>query len=147
MSIRAAIVKNGVVVNVVLLDDINDVEGAIASETANIGDTWNGVEFIPADPVVPPEPPVWEWYIDVGPYFDRFREFKLTVLASTDPTIQALVKDAQVRKWIDLKRVDVQQSLVYIGSKIGGFTASVQKEILESPVSAEENQALRKLYF
>lgn len=48
---RAAVVVAGVVVNVIIIDPENPIliEGAtvIPSETANIGDRWDGSSFSP----------------------------------------------------------------------------------------------------
>jgi hypothetical protein len=40
--------------------------------------------------------------ITVGAFFDRFGEQKWPILADTNPSVQALIKDASVRKWINL---------------------------------------------
>jgi len=55
---RTAIVQNSVVVNVIEAPGDYAPEGAIsvASDQANIGDTWNGTTFTPP-PIVPPTPP------------------------------------------------------------------------------------------
>lgn len=97
----------------------------------------------------PPTPvaPVYEWYIDIGTFFDRFGAQKLNVLSSTDVVVQAILRDVQVRKWVDLKRADVAQSLAYIGSKVAGVDSVMQLAILNTPVTESENIALRKLYF
>jgi hypothetical protein len=92
-------------------------------------------------------PPVWQWYIDIGPFFDRFKTAKMQVLTSTDIGVQAIIKDAQVRKWIDLKIPEVAQSLAYIASKIPAITPTLRDDILNLPVQDHENLALRKLYF
>lgn len=96
-----------------------------------------------------PEPvlPVWQWYIDIGPFFDRFGSAKMQVLTSSDPGVQAILKDIQVRKWIDLKIPEVSQSLVYVASKIPSVTQELQESILNTPVADSENLALRKVYF
>ena len=96
-----------------------------------------------------PEPvaPIWQWYIDIGPFFDRFGSAKMQVLTSSDPGVQAILKDIQVRKWIDLKISDVQQSLIYVASKVPEVTEELQDYILNTPVADHENLALRKLYF
>lgn len=44
---RFAIVENGKVVNAVIAPD--DFTGGLQSDTANIGDTWDGVDFIRPD--------------------------------------------------------------------------------------------------
>lgn len=88
-----------------------------------------------------------EWLIDVGPFFDRFGPAKMPVLMSEDSTVKAIVQDTQVRKWIDLKRDDVASALGYIGIKVGALTPELIGSILNTPVTSEENLALRKLYF
>lgn len=94
-----------------------------------------------------PQPPVYAWYIDIGPFFDRFGAAKMAVLTSTDSGVRALITDIQIRKWIDLKLPEVAQALVYLGSVIPAVTTELQSSILETPVAEHENLALRKLYF
>lgn len=88
-----------------------------------------------------------EWFIDIGPFFDRFGALKLAVLTSTDAGIKAIIQDVSIRKWIDLKRADVAQSLAYIGSVIPAFNLAAQQAIVTTPVLAAENLALKRLYF
>ena len=45
-----------------------------------------------------------DWCITVGAYFDRFGASKHAILASNDSNIQAAIKDASVRDFIDLKK-------------------------------------------
>lgn len=104
-------------------------------------------EFSPPAAPPPPAPPVWEWYIDKGPFFDRFGAAKMAVLTSTDSTIKALLADINNRHWIDLQRTDVAQAVGYIGSVIPAVNATLQASILTSPVTETENLALRKLFF
>ncbi|BBB61187.1 hypothetical protein UNDKW_2914 [Undibacterium sp. KW1] len=61
--------------------------------------------------------------------------------------MQAIIKDAQVRKWIDLTNPEVGTSLDYIMSKVAAVTPSLKTSILTTPVAAAENLALCKLYF
>lgn len=102
-------------------------------------------------PNQPPEPslpsPVWTWYIDIGPFFDRFGAAKMSVLTSTDAGVKAILSDTQVRKWIDLRRPDVAQSIAYIASVVPSLTAELQDSILNTAVSPEENLALRRMFF
>lgn len=93
------------------------------------------------------QPNPYEKLIDIGPFFDRFGSAKMAVLTSTDPGVQAILKDTQIRKWIDLRLTEVAQSIAYIASKVPGVTAELQLAILNTPVAFEENLALRKLYF
>lgn len=143
-----AIIENGVVTNVVVADSAlfpNWVE----TETAGIGWTYaEGVFTPPPVPEAPPTPPnVTEWFIDIGPFYDRFGATKMAVLTSTDAGVKAIMSDVSIRKWIDLQRADVVSSLAYIGSVIPAVDATLRTAILTTPVTAEENLALRKLYF
>lgn len=89
-----------------------------------------------------------EWLIDIGPFFDRFGAAKLAVLASTDATVRAIVQDVMARKWVDLKRADVALSFdVLIAKAIPGVTVELKDAVINTPVMAEENLALRKLFF
>ena len=97
-----------------------------------------------------PEPtpaPVWEWYIDIGPFFDRFGAAKMAVLTSSDVGVQAILKDTQVRKWLDLSLPEIEQSVQYIASKVPKLTAELQDQITNTKPAEHENLALRKLYF
>lgn len=89
-----------------------------------------------------------EWLIDVGPFFDRFKTAKMPLLLSTNATVKALLSDIQVRKWIDLKRPDVSQAIdALIALGVTNMTTELKNEILNTPVTAEENLALRKQFF
>ena len=94
---------------------------------------------------VPAQP--WEWLIDIGPFFDRFGTAKMAVLTSADPGVQAIIKDAQIRKWLDLKLPELALSVAYVGTKVPAVIAKLQNAILNTPVAPDENLALRKLYF
>ena len=102
---------------------------------------------VPNVPAPEPTAPIWQWYIDIGPFFDRFKTAKMAVLTSSDVGVQAILKDTQVRQWIDLKHPDVAYSIAYIGTKVPALTAELQSAILNTPVAETENLALRKLYF
>lgn len=91
---------------------------------------------------------VWDWFIDVGPFFDRFGAAKMAILSSSNATVKALVQDLMVRKWIDLKRADVAAGIdALIALNVAGVTAELKASVLTTPVTAFENLALRKLYF
>lgn len=95
----------------------------------------------------PPPPPEWAWLIDVGPFFDRFGVAQMPVLTSTDATVRAIITNTQTRKWIDLQRPDVAQSLAAVGAVVAALTPALQAQILSTPVRPEENLALRVQYF
>ena len=98
-------------------------------------------------PTPAPSPAPWEWLIDVGSFFDRFGAAKMAVLTSSDVGVQAIIKDTQVRKWLDLKLPEIASAVAYIGTKVPAVTQELQESILNTPVAEIENLALRKLYF
>ena len=127
--------QNGEVVNTVVADE-DFVQ-------ANYPGLW---ELVPDDVPAPVVNPT-EWLINVGPFFDRFGPAKLAVLAHTDPLVQALIKDLQVRVWIDLQRADVAQGIDLLISKgVPGVNAALKTAILTTPVAPDENLVLRREY-
>lgn len=120
-------------------------------ETESLKANWTGSGWVLVEYAAPPEMPAsanpTEWLIDIGPFFDRFGAAKMDVLVSDDAGVQAIIKDVQVRKWLDLKLPEVAQSLAYVSSKVPSVTPALQDEILSTPVGAHENLSLRKLYF
>lgn len=121
-----------------------EAEGLRANWT---GETWVLREYVEPPPQPAPPAAPTEWLIDIGPFFDRFGAAKMAVLTSTDTGVKAILADTQVRKWIDLTRQDVAQSVAYIASVVPALTTELQSAILNTPVSASENLALRRLYF
>lgn len=90
----------------------------------------------------PPEPvvttPVSDpriWWVDVGPFFDRFGTHKYAILADQAPVVQALIKDCSVRKYIDLQRVDLPTGLAMLVD--AGHAIDVQA-ILTAPTTDDE---------
>ena len=145
---RYAVLTNNIVTNIIEADaDFAAGIGAVLCPSGNIGDVHsNGAFLTPEPPPAAPSPT--DWLIDVGPFFDRFGAAKMPLLMSTNATVQALVKDLQVRKWIDLQRADVGAGIdALIALGVPGMTAELKTAILTTPVTAEENFALRKVYF
>ena len=74
--------------------------------------------------------------ISVGAFFDRFGPLKWEILADPSPTVQAVVRDSSVRKYIDLANPDLPaglQILVAAGHPIGPASiikAAIQPEEL-----------------
>ena len=131
----------------ILDENENVINTIVASEEyaeATYPGRWRVVET--PEPPVPPAP-VWEWYIDIGPFFDRFGAAKMAVLTSADVGVQAILKDTQVRKWLDLRLPEIEQSVQYIASKVPALTAELQDQIVNTKPEDRENLALRKLYF
>ena len=155
-----ALIKSGTVQNVIVADEAfiatiahewdhieridTPAEQALG---VGIGWGWDGSSFVAPDAAAPQPAPTWQWYIDIGPFFDRFGAAKMAVLTSADAGVQAILKDTQIRKWLDLKLPEVAKSVAYIGTKVPAVTAELQDAILNTPVAPAENLALRKLYF
>ena len=131
----------------ILNDESEVINTIVASEEyaeATYPGRWRVVET-PEPPA--PAAPEWEWYIDIGPFFDRFGAAKMPVLTSADVGVQAIIKDTQIRKWIDLNLPEIEQSVQYIASKVPKLTAELQDQIVNTKPAEHENLALRKLYF
>lgn len=140
---RYALISGDRVTTVVEQDSLPTIPGQwVECGNAGPGDLYDGLLFTKA--VSPPDP--CQYFIDVGPFFDRFGAAKYTILASSDATVQALIKDLQIRKWIDLQNVQVAQGLDILISKTL-ITTTDKTNILNTPISSDENMALRKLYF
>jgi hypothetical protein len=149
------LIKNGVVQDRIeatpefILQYVHDWDNVIQSNVAQIGWLYVGTNF--TAPPAPPAPPMpvdpCANLIDIGPFFDRFGAEKMAVLTSTDSGVKAIIADVTIRKWLDLARPDVAQSLTYIGTVVTALTPALQHTILTTPVTSVENLALRKLYF
>ena len=136
----------GVVCAVTETHGVIDSPNMIALEAMDaslLGHSYaEGVFTAPAAPADP-----CAHLIDLGPFYDRFGAAKMAVLTSADVGVKAIIADLNIRKWVDLQRADVASGLAYVGSKVPSVDAALQSAILTTPVGAEENRALRKLYF
>ena len=131
-----------------ILDAQGNVENTIVADEQFMLEHYpegNYRQVLDTPDQVPAQP--WEWLIDIGPFFDRFGAAKMAVLTSSDVGVQAILKDTQVRKWLDLKLPEIASAVAYIGTKVPALTAKLQSAILNTPVAETENLALRKLYF
>ena len=131
-----------------ILDAQGNVENTIVADEQFMLEHYTEGNYrqVTDTPVHVPAQP-WEWFIDIGPFFDRFGAAKMVVLTSSDAGVQAIIKDTQVRKWLDLKLPEIASALAYIGTKVPSVTQELQESILNTPVKEKENLALRKLYF
>ena len=157
-----ALIKSGTVQNVIVADgafiaavtpEWDHIERidtpAEQALGVGIGWGWDGANFVAPAPTIPePQPaPAWEWLIDIGSFFDRFGATKMAVLTSSDAGVQAIIRDTQVRKWLDLKLPEIASAVAYVGTKVPSVTQELQESILNTQVEEKENLALRKLYF
>jgi hypothetical protein len=74
-------------------------------------------------------------HITVGAFFDRFGENKWSILSDTQPIVQALVKDASVRAWINLDDPQLQIGLQLL--KDAGHDINID-DILQRAILPEE---------
>jgi len=82
-----------------------------------------------------PTPAPGSLRITVGSFFDRFKEAKYPILASTDPMVKALVTDCIVRRYIDLADSQLPGGLAMLSA--AGFGIDTD-EILHAPISDDE---------
>ena len=142
---RWALIEAGTVSTVVEQAEMPTTPGTwVASATASTGWSYNGSVFA--------APESLSFCLDVGPFFDRFNHFnplvKLNILSSTDVQVQAVIKDLQVRKWVDLTRPDVAGGIdLLIAKGISGVDSTLKNWILTTPSDEQENLALRKQFF
>lgn len=71
-------------------------------------------------------------HISVGRFFDRFSAQKYPILASSNPMVQALIKDCSVRSYIDLDDPQLPYGLQMLVD--AGFAIDVQA-ILTAPLT------------
>lgn len=77
------------------------------------------------------------WWINVGPFFDRFGSKALAVTSSTDPAVQGIVTLTLPREYIDLKRADLAYMLdVLVGKSI--ITTTEKAAIIAPPTTEYE---------
>lgn len=81
------------------------------------------------------EPAAAARHISVGAFFDRFGPLKWAILADTNPQVQAVVKDASVRSYIDLDNADLPSGLALLQAAGHAIDAEA---IIDAPVGAGE---------
>ena len=74
-------------------------------------------------------------YISVGAFFDRFGAAKWGILADTTQTVAAVVKDASVRRYIDLDNPDLPAGIALIQQAGHGIDPAA---IITAPVQDSE---------
>ena len=92
---------------------------------------------------------VSKWWVDKGPFFDRFGVKGLAILASNQSACRAVVGSASVRVYIDLKDPRVAQQLDLLiaqGQPLadpalpgsGPLTAADKDTIINTPTTEDE---------
>ena len=117
---KYALIKNGIVENVITaspafvatltgFDHIEALDAPEEPRTAGPGWLYDAATGLFSAPGV--EPVTSKRHISVGAFYDRFGAAKYAILADTNPTVQALIKDTSVRSYIDLDRPDLLMGL------------------------------------
>lgn len=83
----------------------------------------------------PPEPTPESRHITVGAFFDRFGNQKWPILADTNTGVQALIKDASVRAYINLDDPQVEAGLNMV---VGAGHAIDVQAIITAPIEPNE---------
>jgi hypothetical protein len=82
-----------------------------------------------------PEPEPAPRRVSVGAFFDRFGPLKWAILADTNPQVQAVVKDASVRAYIDLDNADLPAGLALL--QAAGHAIDPEA-VVDAPVQPSE---------
>jgi hypothetical protein len=128
---RDAQLSGNTIVNVIESEtDPDGINGNwIACGNAGPGWTYDGSTFnSPA-----PEPEVR--HITVGSFFDRFGDQKWPILADANASVQALIKDASVRSYINLDDPQVLTGLQMVQSAGHNIDPTA---IITAPIQPEE---------
>lgn len=140
---RYALIDGGVILDVIVADeafaasiasewdDVRSLEGV----EAGIGWAVDGDGFAPPEQPPKPEQPAAPRHISVGAFFDRFGPLKWAILADGNPQVQAVVKDASVRDYIDLDNTDLPAGLALLQAAGHAIDPEV---VVEAPIRPEE---------
>lgn len=109
---------------------INPINADEAFAEQHYPGAWR-VAAVQDEPVSVPLPR----HISVGAFFDRFGPLKWAILADTNPQVQAVVKDASVRAYIDLDNADLPAGLALMQAAGHAIDAEA---IIDAPVGAWE---------
>lgn len=140
-----ALIKNTLVQNVIEADQVFadsiapewDAVVSIEGMTPAPGIGWSYEAGAFTAPVMPPapEPVPLPRHITVGAFFDRFGDQKWPILADTNPSVQALIKDASVRAYINLDDPQVRTGLEMVVA--AGHAIDVDA-IITAPIQPNE---------
>lgn len=98
---------------------------------------FDHVEYIEDAPVQTLDPAMLR--IDVGSFFDRFGDAKISILASENPIVKAMITDASVRKYISLieRKDELAQMLGLLQTLVSGISLDVAAILETEPTEAE----------
>lgn len=153
MTQKYAVIDKGVVVNIIIAQPGSAAlpSGAVniesVSPSPSIGWTYNGGVFTaPVVPTLSWSDPALDsryFWIDVGPFFDRFGAKALSITGSADVQVQGLVTLLLPRKYVDLKRADLPSMLDLLVSK--GLITAAEKTAVLNPITTEYERHIKGL--
>lgn len=97
------------------------------------GEVWVLMPY--TEPTAPPASTPAPRLITVGAFFDRFGPLKWQILADQSPLVQAVIRDAQVRRHIDLSNPDLPGGLAILQSAGHQIDAEA---VIDAPVQSHE---------
>lgn len=145
---RYAIINGGTVVNIVIADKefidstsslYHHVEplDILPEQDVSIGDSWSvSTGFTPQENFNQPPSLPTRRQLSIGAFFDRFGQHKYPILADTNPMVQALIKDASVRTFINLDDPNLIIGLNMIVD--AGYDINVGS-IINEPITQQES--------
>lgn len=107
---RWALIQDGKVANVVEQNECPQISGEwveCSGQPIGPGFGWTGETF--TSPAA-----ASQRHLSVGSFFDRFGDAKWAILADTSPAVQAVVRDASVRRYIDLDNPQLPAGLAVL---------------------------------
>lgn len=121
--------------NIEILDAAGDVANTIFADEEWAEENYPGMWRVAAVQPVEPDPAPAQRHVSVGAFFDRFGPAKWAILADESAQVRAVVRDASVRKFIDLDNADLPMGLAII--QAAGHQIDPEA-IVDAPVRAEE---------
>ena len=118
-----------------ILNTTGGVENRIEADEAFAEQRYPGKWRVAADQLPPAQSVAGPRHISVGAFFDRFGSAKWAILADATPAVQAVIKDASVRSYIDLDRADLPAGLALLQAAGHAIDAEA---IIDAPVGAGE---------
>lgn len=97
--------------------DITNADGEVNTVEATeefAEEHYPGAWAICAEQAEPAPPPAAPQHISVGAFHDRFGPAKWAILSDESAQVRAVVRDASVRKYIDLDNADLPAGLAIL---------------------------------